>query len=156
VRVFAERVGGGFGGKQEMLTEDIVALAVLKTGRPVKLEYTRQEQFSASTSRHPMRIAVKVGARKRRAADGDLDADAFQHRRLWQSRPAASCSTAPGESVTLYRCPNKKVDGWAVYTNTMPSGAFRGYGLSQTNFAIESAMDELARLLGIDPSRSAA
>ena len=56
-----------------------------------------------------------------------------------------------GESVALYRCPNKKIDGYAVYTNTMPSGAFRGYGLSQTNFAIESAMDEVARKLGIDP-----
>jgi putative selenate reductase molybdopterin-binding subunit len=56
-----------------------------------------------------------------------------------------------GESVTLYRCENKKIDGYAVYTNNMPSGAFRGYGLSQTNFAIESAMDELARKIGIDP-----
>ena len=70
VRVFAERVGGGFGGKQEMITEDIVALAVLKTGRPVKLEFTRQEQFTASTSRHPMRVTVKVGARR----DGRLTA----------------------------------------------------------------------------------
>jgi putative selenate reductase molybdopterin-binding subunit len=69
IRVFAERVGGGFGGKQEMITEDIVALAVFKTGHPVKLEYTR-EQFSASTSRHPMRITIKVGARR----DGRLTA----------------------------------------------------------------------------------
>ena len=53
--------------------------------------------------------------------------------------------------MALYRCPNKQIDGYAVYTNTMPSGAFRGYGLSQTIFAVESAMDELARKLGIDP-----
>jgi CO/xanthine dehydrogenase Mo-binding subunit len=58
---------------------------------------------------------------------------------------------ASGESVTLYRCANKKIDGHAVYTHSMPSGAFRGYGLSQTNFAIESAMDELARKLNVDP-----
>ncbi len=56
-----------------------------------------------------------------------------------------------GESIGVYRCPNKKVDGYAVYTNTLPSGAFRGYGLSQTIFAVESAMDELARGIGIDP-----
>ena len=151
VRVFAERVGGGFGGKQEMLTEDIVALAVLRTGRPVKLEFTRQEQFSASTSRHPMRIEVKVGARARRPADRDLDAHGRPTPAPMAITAPASCSMASGESVALYRCPNKKVDGYAVYTNTMPSGAFRGYGLSQTIFAIELAMDELARELGIDP-----
>jgi putative selenate reductase molybdopterin-binding subunit len=150
VRVFTGRVGGGFGGKQEMIAEDIVALAVLKTGRPVKLEYTRQEQFSASTGRHPMRIAVKIGARR----DGLLTAIAMR----MLSNTGAYGNHAPGvlfhgsnESVALYRCPNKKIDGHAVYTNTMPSGAFRGYGLSQTNFAIESAMDEVARKLGIDP-----
>ena len=150
VRVFAERVGGGFGGKQEMIVEDIVALAVFKTGRPVKLEFTRQEQFTGSTSRHPMRIEVKVGARR----DGRLTAISMR----MLSNTGAYGNHGPGvlfhgsgESMTLYRCANKRVDGYAVYTNTMPSGAFRGYGLSQTNFAIESAMDEMARKLGIDP-----
>ena len=60
---YATRVGGGFGGKQEMLTEDIVALAVLRTGRPVKLEFTREEQFIGATTRHPMRIAREGSAR---------------------------------------------------------------------------------------------
>jgi putative selenate reductase molybdopterin-binding subunit len=150
VRVFAERVGGGFGGKQEMITEDIVALAVFKTNRPVKLEYTRQEQFSASTSRHPMRITVKVGARR----DGRLTALSMK----MLSNTGAYGNHGPGvmfhgsgESVALYRCPNKQVDSYAVYTNQMPSGASRGYGLSQTNFAIESAMDEIARKVGMDP-----
>jgi putative selenate reductase molybdopterin-binding subunit len=150
VRVFAERVGGGFGGKQEMLTEDIVTLAVLKTGRPVKLEYTRQEQFSASTSRHPMRIAVKVGARR----DGRLTAISMRivsNTGAYGNHGPGVLFHGSGESVTLYRCENKKIDGYAVYTNNMPSGAFRGYGLSQTNFAIESAMDELARMVGLDP-----
>jgi CO/xanthine dehydrogenase Mo-binding subunit len=133
-----------------MLTEDIVALAVLKTGRPVKLEYTRQEQFSASTSRHPMRISVKIGARR----DGVLTAIAMSmlsNTGAYGNHGAGVLFHAAGESVALYRCPNKKVDGHAVYTNTMPSGAFRGYGLSQTNFAVESAMDELARSVGMDP-----
>lgn len=150
IRVFAERVGGGFGGKQEMITEDIVALAVFKTGRPVKLEYTRNEQFSASTSRHPMKITVKVGARR----DGRLTAISMR----MLSNTGAYGNHGPGvmfhgsgECIALYRCPNKKVDSVAVYTNQMPSGAFRGYGLSQSNFAIESAMDELARQIGMDP-----
>ena len=150
MRVFSERVGGGFGGKQEMLTEDIVALAVLRTRRPVKLELTRQEQFAATTSRHPMRITVKVGARR----DGRLTAISMR----MLSNTGAYGNHGPGvmfhgagESVALYRCSNKRVDAAAVYTNTLPSGAFRGYGLSQTVFAIESAMDELARLIGIDP-----
>src|SRR3984957_19280 len=64
VRVVCERIGGGFGGKQEMLVEDVVALAVLKTGRPVKLEFTREEQFIGATTRHPMRVRIKAGARR--------------------------------------------------------------------------------------------
>ncbi|WP_029352237.1 molybdopterin cofactor-binding domain-containing protein [Bosea sp. 117] len=150
VRVFCERVGGGFGGKQEMLTEDIVALAVLKTGRPVKLEYTRSEQFLASTSRHPMRITVTLGARR----DGTLTVVAMRvlsNTGAYGNHAAGVLFHGCGESVALYRCPNKRVDGEVVYTNTLPSGAFRGYGLSQTNFAIESAMDELAAKLGMSP-----
>lgn len=150
VRVFTERVGGGFGGKQEMITEDIVALAVLKTGRPVKLEYTRPEQFSASTSRHPMRITVKVGARR----DGTLTAISMRivsNTGAYGNHGPGVLFHGAGECIALYRCANKKVDGFAVYTNTLPAGAFRGYGLSQTIFAVESAMDEMARKLGMSP-----
>jgi CO/xanthine dehydrogenase Mo-binding subunit/aerobic-type carbon monoxide dehydrogenase small subunit (CoxS/CutS family) len=150
VRVLAGRLGGGFGGKQEMLVEDLVALAALRAGRPVALELTRAEQFAATTTRHPMRIAVRAGARR----DGTLTA--LQLRVV--SNTGAYGNHAPGvlwhacgESVAVYRCPNKKVDGYAVYTNTVPSGAFRGYGLSQVVFAVESAMDELARSIGMDP-----
>jgi putative selenate reductase molybdopterin-binding subunit len=150
VRVYCERVGGGFGGKQEMLVEDIVALATLRTGRPVKLEFTREEQFIGATYRHPMKIRVKAGVRR----DGTLTAIALRV----VSNTGAYGNHGPGvmyhgcgESIGVYRCANKKVDGYAVYTNVVPSGAFRGYGLSQTNFAVESAMDELARGIGMDP-----
>lgn len=149
VRVFTERVGGGFGGKQEMLVEDIVALAVMRTGRPVKLEYTRPEQFAASTSRHPMRVRVKLGATR----DGRLTAiamDMLSNAGAYGNHSAGVLFHGAGECIALYRCPNKRVDGHAVYTHTLPSGAFRGYGLSQTNFAVESAMDELARKLELD------
>ena len=150
VRVYCERVGGGFGGKQEMLTEDIVALAVLRTGRPVKLEFTRPEQFLSAPTRHPMRVTVTLGARP----DGVLTA---MHLRV-VSNAGAYGNHSPGvlfhgcgECHEVYRCPNKQIDGYAVYTNTLPSGAFRGYGLSQTIFAVESAMDELAAKLRLDP-----
>ena len=87
VRVFTARIGGGFGGKQEMLTEDIVALAALRLRTPVSLELTREEEFAATTTRHPMRVLVKVAA----DGDGRLSAialqDRRQHRRLRQSRP---------------------------------------------------------------------
>ena len=152
VRVFCERVGGGFGGKQEMLTEDIVALAALKTGRPVQLELTREEQFVATTTRHPMRVAVKAGARK----DGTLTA---LQMRIVSNTGAYGNHAGPvlyhacGESIGVYRCPNKKIDGAAVYTNNVPAGAFRGYGSPQSGFAVESAIDELARGIGHGPDR---
>jgi putative selenate reductase molybdopterin-binding subunit len=151
VRVIAKRVGGGFGGKQELLTEDIVALAVLRTGRPVQLEFTREEQFTAATTRHPMTMTLQVGA----TSDGTLTGFALD----LTADTGAYGNHGPGvmyhaveESVTAYRCPNKRVDARAVYTNTVPAGAFRGYGLSQTVFAVESAIDELARACGIDPA----
>jgi putative selenate reductase molybdopterin-binding subunit len=150
VRVFCERVGGGFGGKQEMLVEDIVALAAIKTGRPVKLELTRGEQFTATTTRHPMRVHIKAGA----YSDGRLSAlqlHVVSNTGAYGNHGPGTLHHACGECIGVYNCANKKIDAFAVYTNTLPSGAFRGYGLSQTVFAVESAMDELARALSLDP-----
>ncbi|HEY3031750.1 MAG TPA: molybdopterin cofactor-binding domain-containing protein, partial [Bradyrhizobium sp.] len=150
VRVFCERVGGGFGGKQEMFVEDILALAALKTGRPVKLELTREEQFIATSTRHPMRIAVKAGADK----SGKLTAlqlDVLSNTGAYGNHAAPVLLHACAESIGVYNCPNKKVDAVAAYTNTVPSGAFRGYGLPQALLAVEAAIDELAKGLGISP-----
>lgn len=150
IRVFCERVGGGFGGKQEMFVEDILALAALKTGRPVKLEFTREEQFCATSTRHPMRIAVKAGA----DSDGKLTAlqlDVLSNTGAYGNHAGPVLFHACGESLGVYNCPNKKVDAVVAYTNTVPAGAFRGYGLPQTLFAVEAAVDELARQLGISP-----
>ncbi|MDO8875320.1 MAG: molybdopterin-dependent oxidoreductase [Pseudolabrys sp.] len=149
VRVLCERVGGGFGAKQEMMLEDIAALAALKTGKPVKIEFTREEQFIAATTRHPMKVHVKIGA----ARDGTLTAmqmHVVANTGAYGNHGAPVLEHACSESISVYRCPNKKVDGYAVYTNTVPAGAFRGYGLPQTSFAVESAIDEVARTLGID------
>ncbi|ARF54012.1 molybdopterin-dependent oxidoreductase [Streptomyces gilvosporeus] len=150
VRVVAGRVGGGFGGKQEMLTEDIVVLAALRLKRPVKLEFTRAEQFFGATTRHPFGIRIKAGARK----DGTLTAlqlRVVSNTGAYGNHGPAVMFHSVGESMAVYRAPHKKVDAYSVYTNTVPAGAFRGYGLGQVTFAVESAMDELARRLGIDP-----
>ena len=150
VRVVAKRVGGGFGGKQEMFTEDIVALAVLRTGRPVQLEFTREEEFTASSTRHPMTVTVKVAA----DADGILTGfalDLTSDTGAYGNHGAAVMFHAVEEAVTAYRCRAKRIDARVVYTNTVPAGALRGYGLSQTVFAVECALDELARRCRLDP-----
>ncbi|MGV9679590.1 molybdopterin-dependent oxidoreductase [Nocardia sp. NPDC003482] len=150
VRVLAARAGGGFGAKQEMLSEDLVALAVLRTGRPVAYEFTRADEFTSATCRHPMRIEVTAAA----DASGRLTAlavDVLADAGAYGNHSGGVLFHGVNESVALYRCPNKRVDGRAVYTNNVPSGAFRGYGLGQVGFGIESALDELARRIGLSP-----
>ncbi len=149
LRVFCKRVGGGFGGKQEMITEDLAALAALDSGgRPVCLEYTRTEEFTTASPRHPMTITVKLGAR----ADGTLTAVQFHNISNTGAYGNHGGETlfAASAAVAIYRCPNKRFDAYAVYTNTVPSGALRGYGMTQPAFAVECAIDELAAALGID------
>ncbi len=150
VHVFTERLGGGFGGKQEMISEDLCALATLKTGRPVMWEFTRQEQFIGATTRHPMKTHVKLGAKK----DGTLTAlhvRVVSNTGAYGGHGGETLAAALSSPIAAYRCVNKKADGYAVYTNMVPAGGFRGYGASQTTFAIECAMDDLAKLLGINP-----
>mgnify|MGYP000532949386 CR=1 FL=1 len=150
VRVFTARVGGGFGGKQELLTEDLVTLAVLKTGRPVQYEMTRRDAFTIVPVRHPMRVSVQLGADASgilTAIDVDMLADTGAYGNHGPGVMYHSCN----ESLSIYRCGNKRVNTKSVYTNNPPSGAFRGYGLGQIIFALESAMDDLARSLDIDP-----
>jgi len=155
VRVFAPRVGGGFGSKQEVLTEDLVLLSLRALhargiNRPVQLELTRSEAFAATTTRHPFQIEVAVAA----GEDARLEAISMQV----LSDTGAYGNHGPGvmfhsvtESMQLYSAAHKQVRAEVVYTNNPPAGAFRGYGLSQTLFAMDSAMDELARELGQDP-----
>jgi CO/xanthine dehydrogenase Mo-binding subunit/aerobic-type carbon monoxide dehydrogenase small subunit (CoxS/CutS family) len=150
VRVLCGRIGGGFGGKQEMLTEDVVALAILKTGRPVKYEMTRTEQFTATTTRHPMQVRVRLGANRNGTLTA-IDLEILSNTGAYANHASGVLYHATGECIAVYRCDNKKVRAQAVHTHTLPAGAFRGYGLSQTNFAVESAMDELAKLVGLSP-----
>jgi putative selenate reductase molybdopterin-binding subunit len=150
LHVFTERVGGGFGGKQEMLSEDLCLLAAIKTGRPVTWEWTREEQFIGASTRHQMTTRVKLGARR----DGVLTAievKVVSNTGAYGNHGGETLAAALGSPLCAYRCDNKKAEGFAVYTNLVPGGGFRGYGASQSTFAIECAMDELAGLLGIDP-----
>ena len=150
VHVFTRRVGGGFGGKQEMLTEDLVALAVLRLGVPVRYEFSRSDEFTTAPCRHPFRVDATVAA----GADGVLTAlavDVLMDAGAYGNHSPGVMFHGCGESIAVYRCANKRVDAQAVYTNNIPSGAFRGYGLGQVIFAVESALDELAARLGIDP-----
>ncbi|MGK2883133.1 MAG: molybdopterin-dependent oxidoreductase [Mycobacterium sp.] len=150
LRVFCKRVGGGFGGKQELISEDLPALATLDTGRPVSWEFSRTEEFTTASPRHPMKVTVKLGAK----ADGTLTA--FQYRNVSNTgaygNHGGETLFAAAAAIALYRCPTKKFDGWSVYTNTVPSGALRGYGMTQPGYAVECAIHELAVKLGMDPA----
>lgn len=151
IHVFTERVGGGFGGKQEMVSEDLPLFASMKLGgRPVKWEWTREDEFIGATTRHQMTTRIKIGARK----DGKLtalDVHVVSNTGAYGNHASETLGAAMGSPFAAYRCANKKGVGHVVYTNMIPGGGFRGYGASQTTFAMECAMTELAGLLGIDP-----
>jgi len=150
VRVIQMYTGGAFGGKDDITTEIQAALLAIKTGRPVKVVWSRHESMICSTKRHPMTIRIKTGANK----DGMLMAmEGTVH-----SDKGAYCSI--GHFITKkaglhlagpYYIPNVSVDTYAVYTNNTICGPFRGFGILQASFAHESQMDILAEKLGISP-----
>ncbi len=150
IHVFTERVGGGFGGKQEMVSEDLVLFATMKLGRPVKWEWTREDEFTAATTRHQMTTHIRIGARKNGTLTA-IDMRVVSNTGAYGGHASETLGAAMGNQLAAYRCNNKKGVGHAVYTNMVPAGGFRGYGTSQTTFAIECAIDDLARMLGIDP-----
>jgi putative selenate reductase molybdopterin-binding subunit len=157
IRVIKPRIGGGFGGKQEVLIEDVAAHLTIATGRPVKYEYTREEEFIAARSRHPMRIWMKTGVQR----DGTITANSM---RILSNTGAYGCHavTVTGntghKAMALYigdgpyrKNPNIQFYADIVYTNTPPAGAFRGYGVPQGFWAVERHMEKISRALGLDP-----
>jgi len=153
VRVIQTATGGAFGGKEDVPTLVAVQAAILaqKTGRPVKLIYSRDEDIISMSKRHPGIIRYKSGARK----DGTLQAIEVEY--ILDSGAYSTLSPVVLWRGTVhaggpYRVPNVKVDSYAVATNKVPSGAFRGFGSPQILFAAESQMDELAQALQIDPA----
>ncbi|KAF0112552.1 MAG: xanthine dehydrogenase [Chlorobiaceae bacterium] len=157
IRVIKPRIGGGFGGKQEILVEDVAAHLTIATGRPVRFEYTREEEFIASRSRHPMKLWMKTGV----MADGTITANEM---RVLTDTGAYGCHalTVTGntghKAMALYvgdgkyrKAPNIRFYADVVYTNHPPAGAYRGYGVPQGYWAVERQMELIANELGLDP-----
>ncbi len=149
IRVIKERVGGGYGSKQDILLEEVCAFATWKSGRPVFFQYTREEEFIASSTRHPMRIGVKLGAKQ----DGTLTA-VYMNVEANTGPYGAHCLTVPmnacSKSMPLFLCDNFYFDVTTYYSNIFPTGAYQGYGAPQGSFALQTAMAELAQTLKMD------
>jgi putative selenate reductase molybdopterin-binding subunit len=157
IRVIKPRIGGGFGGKQEILIEDVPAHLTIATGRPVFYEYTREEEFVASRSRHPMKVRMKTGVK----TDGTMTANAMY---VLSDTGAYGCHalTVTGntghKAMSLYvgdgpyrSSPNIRFYADVVYTNHPPSGAYRGYGVPQGFWPLERHMEKIAREMNLDP-----
>jgi putative selenate reductase molybdopterin-binding subunit len=150
IRIIKPRIGGGFGAKQEMLIEDIVAHLAIKTRRPVKLELTREEEFMSSRTRHPQTITYKTGvdhSGKLVAQDMWLIGNTGPY-----GAHASTVQTVSGlRGLTSYNSPAKRFDCDVVYTNIPVPGAYRGYGAPQAEFALEAHMEDIAHDLDLDP-----
>lgn len=150
VRIVGQPIGGGFGGKEDIAGQIHAALLAQATGRPVKMLYDRTESLLVHPKRHPTTIHVRLGARR----DGRLIAAQVE---LWGDTGAYASlgdkvmTRATTHASGPYDIPHVKIDCYATYTNNPPAGAFRGFGVTQSCFAIESTMDMLAHELGLDP-----
>jgi putative selenate reductase molybdopterin-binding subunit len=151
IRVIKPRIGGGFGTKQEVLLEDLAGVVTLRTGRPALVILSRQEEFFSSRTRHPMRIRVKLGAKR----DGTLNAiemETLSNTGAYGAHGLTVLSNVGSKTLPIYnKAKNVRFFGRAVYTNLPVAGAYRGYGATQGYFALETAMDELAEELKLDP-----
>jgi putative selenate reductase molybdopterin-binding subunit len=149
IRVIKPRIGGGFGGKQEILIEDLCGMLTLRTGRPVRLEYTREEELTAARTRHPQIVTVKSGVKDGRFTA--IDMRVLENTGAYGTHALTVMSVTGNRALSLYRCPNLRYEARAVYTNLAVAGAFRGYGCPQGFFALETHVDEVAAALGEDP-----
>src|SRR5437899_2211764 len=154
VRVVQTETGGGFGGKEEYpsMIAGHAALVAIKAQRPVKLVYDRVEDMLATTKRHPAVIRHRTGVKR----DGTLtaiDIDAVIDGGAYATLSAVVLSRGVIHATGPYRCDHIRIRGRATMTNTPPTGAFRGFGAPQTQFAAEVHMDRIAEALGIDPVR---
>ena len=149
IRVVKERVGGGYGSKQDILIDELAAWAAWVTARPVFYQYTRKEEFISCSTRKPMRIRVKLGAKK----DGQFTAMRMDVESN-QGAYGAHCLTVPmngvSKSLPLFLCENAFFTVTANYSNIPPTGAYQGYGAPKANYALQVAVKELAAELGMD------
>jgi putative selenate reductase molybdopterin-binding subunit len=149
IRVIKPRIGGGFGGKQEMLVEDLCAHLTLATGRPVRFEYTREQEFTSSRSRHPQVLRFKTGVTN----DGEVVASELYligNTGAYGTHGLTVQMVAGFRALTTYNAPYSRFVCDVVYTNIPTPGAYRGYGAPQGLFALEVHMEEIADALGMD------
>jgi len=150
VRVIYPVIGGAFGGREDMSVQIVLALAAWKLKRPVKIVWSRRESIIGHCKRHPVVMRAKWGATRQgklTAAEMEIIADAGAY--LYTSNKVMGNTTVV--CTGPYFIPHVKVDTYAVYTNNIPTGAFRGFGAPQGNFIAEAQMNKLADALGIDP-----
>ncbi|MEN6524649.1 MAG: molybdopterin cofactor-binding domain-containing protein [Anaerolineaceae bacterium] len=150
IRVKGMMIGGGFGGKEDIMGQIHAALLAWKTKRPVKILYDRHESLVVHPKRHATQITVKMGAKR----DGTLVAvktELYGDTGAYASLGEKVMTRATTHSTGPYTIPHVKADCFAMYTNNPPAGAFRGFGVLQSAFAIETTIDELAETLGIHP-----
>ncbi|MBT6152453.1 MAG: molybdopterin-dependent oxidoreductase, partial [Chloroflexi bacterium] len=150
VRVIGQLMGGGFGGKEDIAGQIHAALLANETNKPVKLLYDRHESLIAHPKRHATQIKVKMGAKN----DGTLTAvktELYGDTGAYASLGEKVMTRATTHSSGPYEIPNVQADCYAMYTNNPPSGAFRGFGVTQSAFAVETMMDKLAETLKLDP-----
>lgn len=150
IRVIKPRVGGAFGGKQEILNEEICSAVTLKTGRPARIEYTREEEFYAARSRHPQKVKFTIGLDKKYRFQA-IEMDILENCGAYGPHALTVMSVTAQKALSLYRCPHIKLTANAVYTNLPIAGAYRGYGAPQGFFPLESMLDEIANELKVDP-----
>ncbi len=151
IRVIKPRVGGGYGGKQQIHGEMFVSTVTLRTGKPSKIVYTRKEVFESSYSRHPMRFDIKLGATKEGILKA-IDCYVVSDTGAYGEHALTVFMVAGSKVLPLYnKVDSVRFHGHVVYTNHTPAGAYRGYGAIQGNFALESAIDMLIHKLGVDP-----
>lgn len=149
IHIIKERVGGGYGSKQDILVEELTAYAAWITGKPVYYRNTREEEFIANSTRHPMRCRVKMGGKK----DGTITA-IFMEVCANTGPYGNHCLTVPmnscSKTLPLFKVDNMGYDLKVFYTNTPPAGAYQGYGTPKGTYALMMAMAELAEKLGVD------
>ena len=153
VRVIKPRIGGGFGAKQTAVSEVYPAIVTWLTGKPCKMIFTRREVMIASTSRHEMEVTVRIGADKNGRLQA-IDLYTLSNTGAYGEHGPTTVGLSGHKSISLYG-PLKasRFTADVVYTNTMSAGAYRGYGATQGIFALESAMDELAVKMDMDPMK---
>ena len=150
IQVIKERTGGAYGSKQDILLEEMAAWITWKSGQPVFYQHTREEEFIACSTRFPMKIAVKLGAKK----DGTLTA-VYMRVDANNGPYGSHCLTVPmnacSKSLPLFLCDNFHFDVTTYYTNTAPTGAYQGYGAPKGSYGLQMAISELAEELEMDP-----